>query len=167
MVCCFPYFKTVHQTHAFHLWCMCAYESLVWIQCNVWYCQRNSQADFLKIKEDVLLIKFGGDFRVPNTTYLIVHFNFSSLSPFMIIGVPSVLQSRDETKSFYTNFSRPLKAALSYMKSFLASSFNLDSRPNIKCGKCQEKLQKHLNTIDFFVAFKVKHAIQNSLITWE
>lgn len=45
------------------------------------------------------------------------------------------------------------------MKYFLASSFNLDSRANIKCEKCQENLQKHLTTIDFFVAFKVKHAM--------
>ena len=52
-----------------------------------------------------------------------------------------------------------LKVALRNVKYFLASSFNLDSRANIKCEKCQENLQKHLTTIDFFVAFKVKHAI--------
>lgn len=138
---------------------MCAYESLVKYNATFGIASSNIQADFPIIEESVLLIRFGGDFRVPNTTYLSVHFNFSSLFPFMIIGVPSALQSREETKSFYTNFSRPLKVALSYAKSFLASSFNLDSRPNIKCGKCQENLQKHLNTIDFFVAFKVKHAI--------
>lgn len=39
------------------------------IQCNVSYCQRNIQADFPKIKENVLLIRFGGDFRVPNTKF--------------------------------------------------------------------------------------------------
>lgn len=160
MVYCFSYFKTgVHQTHAFHLWYMFAYESLVKYSATFGIASSNIQADFPIIKESVLLIRFSGDFKVPNTTYLLVHFNFSSLLPFMIIGLPSALQSREETKSFYTNFSRPLKVALSYVKSFLASYFNLDSRPNIKCGKCQENLQKHLNTIDFFAASKVKHAI--------
>ena len=39
------------------------------IQCIVWYYQRNTQADFQKIKENILLIRFGGDFRVPNTKF--------------------------------------------------------------------------------------------------
>ena len=39
------------------------------IQCVVWYYQRNTQADFQKIKENILLIRFGGDFRVPNTKF--------------------------------------------------------------------------------------------------
>ena len=38
------------------------------IQCIVCY-QRNTQADFQKIKENVLLIRFGVDFRVPNTKF--------------------------------------------------------------------------------------------------
>lgn len=139
---------------------MFAYESLVKYNATFGIASSNIQADFPIIKESVLLIRFGGDFRVPNTTYLLVHFNFSPLFPFMIIGLPSALQSTDETKSFYTNFSLPLKAALSYVKSFLASSFNLDSRPNIlNVGNVKKTYKDTQTPLIFLSFFKVKHAI--------
>lgn len=75
----------------------------------------------------------------------------------MIIGLPSALQSRYETKSFYTNLSRPLKVALSYVKSFLASSFNLDSRSNILNAGNVKKTYKDTGTpLIFLSLFKVK-----------
>ena len=77
----------------------------------------------------------------------------------MIIGLQVRYNPETRRNPFaQIKFLTPIKSSFEKC-AFLASSFNLDSRANIKYGKRQENLQKHLNTIDFFVAFKVKHAI--------
>ena len=48
---------------------MCAYESLIKYNASFGIASSNIQADFPIIEESVLLIRFGGDFRVPNTKF--------------------------------------------------------------------------------------------------